>query len=91
MTIEKTSKIERIFFKFIGIVFILSGLAMYWLPVFIKVHKDYTTDGWYIPMMISIFGTAMYFYYREVGKAAVKAANKRIDNITDNKDEPDRP
>ncbi len=79
MTKQKTAKFEIIFFKLLGISISLLGLSMYFIPMFWEIKKDYTKDGWYIPILIITFGISVFLYYKKLGSLGIDYLESKAD------------
>ncbi len=61
-----------------GLCFIMLGLLMYALPIFVEVKKDFT-EIWWIPLLVITIGTVLIFSPDTI----VRGANKAIDKTDD--------
>ncbi len=59
----------------LGFLFIVLGLLMYALPMFIEVKKDFT-EVWYVPLLVITIGTVLIFSPDTLVRGANKAINK---------------
>lgn len=61
-----------------GILFILAGLLMYTLPIFIEVKKDFT-EIWYVPLIPISIGFISLLSPDSIVKAIISFITKKTD------------